>query len=441
MRACHLLSALLVIGPSLWISGSSRSRPLVAAERLMVARAEDAGMSSEGLQKLAEYIQGKVEGKEVIGVALAVGRQGKMVHLRGYGVRDTTTQKPLNTDTIVRLYSMSKPLTTVAAMTMWEEGRFKLDDPVSEVLPQLQDRRVARRGEDGEVEFVAAEREITFRHLMQHTAGFGYGLTGMPGNSRVEKVYKKANLFDPDSTLEEFLAKVEKLPLASQPGTAFRYSLSVDLLGHVLEKLDGKPLDELMRERVFEPLGMRDTGFHVPAESADRFASVHTTLPGVGAVVIRPAAGSPFLRRPKLLLGGNGIVSTAEDYARFCRMLMSGGRAEDGSRFLQPETVAMMTTGQLPEEVRKTGRRQRRRGRDFGFGFAIRSETDKEGDANTNMGEFGWGGAANTFFWCDPKTEIFVVIMRQSMPMSLTMEYELKPILKSAIRSDLPVSN
>ena len=324
-----------------------------------------------------------VEKKEFAGAVTAVARDGKVVDWKAVGMMDLAKGRPMKTDTIFRIYSMTKPITTVAAMMLWEAGTLQLDEPVSKYIPELKGLRVYVGPKD---ETVPAKREITIRDLMRHTSGFTYGAFG---DSPVDRIYREKKILDRNSTLQEFIAKLATIPLQYQPGTQFHYSVSVDVLGRVVEVVSGKSLDVYFEERIFKPLDMVDTAFYVPASKVGRFATNY----GPGLIVIDNPAKSPYLTPPKFFSGGGGLVSTARDYTRFCQMLLNGGELR-GTRLLKHETVQMMTHNQLPREAlpmaMPVGTRSDN-GLGFGLGFAVRMALNPD-IPTSPVGEYFWGG-------------------------------------------------
>ncbi len=395
------------------------------ADDLPRTQPEKAGLAGDKLGRIKTTVQGMVDKKETAGAVVAVARHGKVVELEAVGMRDVENKNEMRTDTIFRIYSMSKPITTVAAMILSEEGRFQLDDPVAKYLPEFKGLRVHAGKDDATVE---AKRDMTVRDLMRHTSGLSYGF----GISPVDKLYRESKTLDPNDTLADLVTKLGKLPLAYQPGTRFNYSVSTDVLGRVVEVVSGKPLDEFFQERIFKPLDMKDTGFFVPEEKLERFAANYG--PGEKGMlkVIDAPAKSRYRTRPKQLSGGGGLVSTARDYVRFCQMLAAGGELQ-GKRLLRAETVRQMTTNQLPEEAMPLAMGEAKRaGVGFGLGFSVRVAKDKSDPAGV-VGEYGWGGAASTHFWISPKHDLVVVVLQQYMPYTSRLENALKPLIYEAI--------
>lgn len=377
------------------------------------------GFSASKLARVKTVVQAVIDKRETPGVVVLIARHGKIVELEGFGKMSIEDNKPMAQDTIFRFYSMSKPITTVAAMMLSEEGRFQLDDPVAKYLPELKGVRVST-GKEGET--VAAKREMTIRDLMRHTSGFTYGFFG---NSLVDRLYLQNELFSGD--LADMVRKLGKLPLEYQPGTHFNYSVSTDVLGRLIEVVSGKPLDQFFSERIFQPLDMHDTGFWVPKEKLARLATMYRAGARGSLQAGDSPATSPLQRRPRLLSGGGGLLSTARDYARFCQMLLQDGEFQ-GKRLLRAETVKEMTHNQLPAEALPMSLDGAPiPGLDFGLGFAIRPDQGK------SAGEYSWSGAASTFFWIAPKEDLFVIVLQQVMPLTIKLQQTLKPLIYSAI--------
>jgi CubicO group peptidase (beta-lactamase class C family) len=398
------------------------------AEELPRGAPAEAGMSAAKLEKVKATVQSMVDKEQTAGAIILVARHGKVVLLESFGKMDVAAGKRMRDDTIFRIYSMTKPITTVAAMLLWEENRFQLDDPIAKYLPELKGLRVlAGKGDDT----VAAKREMTIRDLMRHTSGLIYD--GMPPPTPLDKLYGEKKVMDHNGTLADMVEKLGKLPLAYQPGTRFNYSISTDVLGRLVEVISGKPLDEFFQERIFGPLDMKDTGFFVPDDKAARFAANYGPSKDHGLQVIDAPATSSYRKRPKFFSGGGGLVSTARDYLRFSQMMLNGGQLQ-GTRLLRPETVRQMTTNQLPAEalpmklagipVPSTG---------FGLGFSVRLPRDPKAPTERHAGEFGWSGAASTHFWICPKPDVVVVAMQQFMPFSMRLELAIKPLIYEAV--------
>jgi CubicO group peptidase (beta-lactamase class C family) len=322
-----------------------------------------------------------------------------------YGRRDVEQRLPMEKDTIVRLYSMSKILTSVAALILHEEGRLKLDDPVSKYLPALEKPKVMTGGTAKAPVLVAAKTPITIKHLMTHTSGFIYGF----GKTPVDKVYQDAKVFDVAS-MDEFVARAAKLPLAHQPGVRFSYGINTDFLGAVIEKVSGQPLDVFVEERICRPLGLVDTGYDVPESKMARLAKVYQLKDGHFEPV-EPVAASFAERGRGFPTGGAGMFSTAIDYARFAQMLLNGGEL-DGVRILGRKTVELMTANHLPDPHPTTDDG----GADgFGLGVSVRLDLAKSSQLGS-VGQFGWSGAATTHVVMDPQEKLVAILMAQHFP-------------------------
>ena len=383
------------------------------AEELSFASPKDVGMSAEKLAGVKTVVQGLVDDKKVAGATVVVARKGKIAFFETFGMMDIEAQRPMANDTILRFYSMSKPITSVALMMLYEEGKIELDDPVSKHIPQFKELKVY--SESGNE---ALNRPMSVSDLLRHTSGLTYGFFGI---TAVDKMYIEKGVFDWQSNLEDKVSKLSEIPLLYQPGTKWHYSVSTDIVGYLVEKVSGQPLDRFFKERIFKPLDMKDTGFYVPAEKVDRLAVCYgPNIMGM-LLVTDGAANSRYLTKPTMLSGGGGLVSTAPDYLRFCQMLLNKGQL-DGKRLLSVKTVEMMTSNQLPEGV------SREDSGGFGLGFSVRTE-----DGKFPKGEYGWGGMASTHFWISPEYDLIVIALSQRMPYSGQLENIVKPIVYDSI--------
>ncbi len=392
--AAALLLAALVLAPA-----------FAAEPELQHAKPADVGLDPAGLEKLNEAMHGMVDGGQLAGVVTMVSRKGKVVHFDAYGKRDIENGLPVEKDTIFRIYSMTKPIIGVALMTFYDEGRFTLDDPVSKFIPEFADLKVAKEeGPDGMPITEDADHPMTMRELMSHTAGLTYGLFSQ---SQVDTLYVNANILDFNQSLKDMIDKLAKIPLRQQPGSMWHYSVAVDVQGYVLEVLAGKPLDEVLNERLFGPLGMTDTAFWVEPDKVDRFSHMYATNEGKLAKV----EFGQYLQKPNLLSGGGGLVSTATDYMRFAQMLANGGEL-GGVRILKPETVELMHTNHLPAGVTDMGPIYR--GNRFGLDFSIVTDPNPATDHERARGEYWWYGIGGTWFGINPVQDLVVVGMIQS---------------------------
>ncbi len=402
--------------------------PVLAEES--AAQAEKAGFSSAGIARIDAYLQNEIDSGTMPGAILLIRRNGQDAFLKSFGVRDSATKAPMTPDTIFRIYSMSKPITTVAAMMLVEEGKLRLDDPLSKYIPAFADVKVGVevKGEDGKMhlDLVAAKRPISIQDLMRHTSGLTYGFFG---EGLVKKAYVEAGLGADDPDLAQFTERLAKLPLAYQPGTTWDYSQSTDVLGRVIEVVSGKSLYQFEKERLLDPLGMKDTAFYVtdPAKQkliAEPFPNDRTI--GAGSQV-----GDPRVPR-KLLSGGGGMVSTLDDYARFSQMILNGGTL-DGKRYLSPKTVAYMGSNHIGTGSGVTPGPYYLPGPGFGFGlgFAVRTDAGVS-PVEGSVGEMNWGGAGGTAFWVDRQENMFVVFMVQAVKERTRLRVALKNLVYGA---------
>ena len=406
---CALLALLLsACDPGATVSNNATVEPLSPAGDLIAAAPESVGMDSQRLNRVTERMQEFVDAGQLAGVVTMAARHSKIVHRSAVGFRDIEAGDPMSEDDIFRIYSMSKPITGVAMMILYEEGKFRLSDPVEKHIPEFKGLQVATGvDDDGTILTEPADHPMTIRELMSHTGGLTYGVFSP---SAVDDRYNELDILDPDQTLQEFIDKLASVPLRQQPGTQWHYSVSVDVQGYLVEKLSGQKFSDFLEERIFEPLGMTDTDFYVPPEKADRLAQVYGYGDN-GELVPQEGFGGAnnYLEDQAFESGGGGLVGTAMDYLRFSQMLLNGGEL-DGVRILAPLTVELMHRNQMPEDmgngVLGAG------GTSFGLDFAI-IEDPVEAESYSK-GEYYWGGAAGTWFWVDPVEDIVFVGMIQA---------------------------
>jgi CubicO group peptidase (beta-lactamase class C family) len=386
-------------------------------------------MSGPRLERINAYVERHIEAQHFAGAVTLVARNGRIVHFQAQGMQDIEAGVPMQKNSIFRIYSMTKPLTSVAVLMLFEEGHFLLNDPVSRYLPQLAGLEVGVDETDpdsGEVvhRTVPAVREMTIRDLLRHTSGLTYGFWG---SSTVDKLYLEQGVLAKDETLADTVAKLAAIPLKHQPGTRWEYSVSTDVLGRLVEVVSGMRFDRFLETRIFTPLGMHDTAFYVPADRASRLAKVYTPNDDM---TIRPAepGGRDFLSPPSYLSGGGGLVSTAGDYLRFAQMLLNRGEL-DGTRILGPRTAALMTQDHLGDIARPPWMKPY----GFGLGFLVSPEPGRSGSI-LSQGSHGWGGMAHTTFWVDPKEELIGIFMIQILPRAPISYRDLfKPVVYQAI--------
>ena len=372
---------------------------------LLLAACSWAQQPGDRFAAVDRIMEQRVAEGHLAGGVVAIGRDGKTVHLKAYGQRDRERGLPMETNTIFRIYSMTKGITSAAALMLVEEGKLDLDAPVARYIPEFNTLEL-KSGE-------APKQPPLVRDLFTHTSGFGYD----------------GKVVDREKPAAEMIRKLAAQPLPFEPGTDWRYGSSIDVLGHLVEKRSGQSLDRFLRERFFEPLGMVDTGFHVPPEKRDRFAAMYNRRDGK----LVPKKDDAWFDPPALCSGGGGLVGTAGDYLTFLQMIAHGGEWR-GKRYLEPETVALMTTRQSPEEAGPVtfGDRERT-GVHYGLGFNVRTAMS-DWDPDGKVGEYGWGGAASTHYWCHPDHKLVVVTMEQVKPFSFGTEWALKKAVYNANR-------
>ena len=394
-------------------------------EEIPSAKPSEVGMSSEKLGLVEKAMEQLVEESKIPGGVVLIARRGKIVMNKAWGKMDLDSERPMETDTIMRCFSMTKAIVTAGALMLCDEGKLAVDDSVSKYLPEVANLEIAQADS-----MVAAKKTMTVAHLMTHTAGYSYKDSE---RSAYNSAFKNQKILDFNLSLEEMQKNLAGLPILFEPGTDWRYGISIDVLGRVIEVASGMPLDKFLQKRFFTPLKMKDTGFFVAPGQEERFASIYTS-DGQGTLAVRPVdKDGDYLNRPALLSGGGGLVSTGRDYMRFLMMIANGGEFQ-GKQYLKPETVSLMTSNQLSREVGwiKFGS-EVRTGVGFGFGFCVREEMS-DWDSQGHVGEYGWGGAASTHYWVSPvDDDLIVVTLEQVMPYSFMTEFKLKGLIYDAI--------
>jgi len=394
----------------------ARKAPAAAARNfakngrdLAIAPPESVGISSDRLRRIDAAMANLVDQKQVSGLVTLLERHGKIVEFNASGKQDVRKPEPMQKDSIFRIYSMTKPVTGVAMMMLYEEGKWRLDDPVSRYIPEFAKLKVyAGKNEDGSLKLEDARRSMTMRELMTHTAGLGYVLNP---NGPVDKMIIDSGVLNARAPLQTMIDGLAKIPLLAQPGTRWSYSIAVDVQGYLVEKFSGQSFADFLRARIFEPLGMKDTAFYVPKEKVSRLAQVHT---GAGAsLAVDENRPDPTLV-PLGPSGGGGLYSTAPDYARFCEMLLQGGQF-GGVRLLAPRTVEMMRTNHVNPDPLKT----MASGTGWGMDFQVVMDAAAAGDSVSN-GTFWWYGIAGTWFWIDPVEDLAFVGMVQHQNLGTT---------------------
>jgi CubicO group peptidase (beta-lactamase class C family) len=402
------------------------------AQDLPPGKPESVGLSTERLERIATAVQHEIDDKRIAGAVTLVIRHGHVAWFKSQGMMDREAAKPMRPDAMFRICSMTKPITSVAVMMLYEEGRFLLDDPVSKYLPEFKNPKVLVKPASGEPYSIPATKEITIRDLLRHTSGITYNW-----NRDLGPMYETAGvasgLLQYDGTIGDSVKHLAGLPLLFNPGDRFEYSLGVDVLGRLVEVVSGQPLDEFFRTRIFEPLGMKDTYFFPPENKLDRLATAYTFYEEKGLnrfpdAPIREgsfvySANYPFRGPKKLFSGGAGLVSTAMDYARFCQMMLDGGKA-GSTRLLSRKSVELMTQDQLGKIGQDQG---------FGLGFGVKGVKAPLSELGS-PGEYNWGGFFYTDFTIDPKEQMIVLFMAQLHPTGgLTLNEEVNVLAYQAI--------
>ncbi|MEP4052502.1 MAG: serine hydrolase domain-containing protein [Litorimonas sp.] len=393
-----LLASTLILGLSACSSGADETADPVTAPSFDVA-AMDSLLSSA------------VESGDVIGVQALVFDDGQTVYRNSFGLADRERNTPVKNDTVYRVYSMTKPMTSALIMDLMEEGKLKLTDPASKYIPQLALMKVVSMGEDGQPKYEDQARPMTVEDLLLHRSGMAYGIFG--GNP-IEEAWQAAGLFDPQTAMAENMDKMPMLPLLGQPGEQWFYSYSIDILGRIAEVITGQTLGEAFKERFFDPLGMTETSFQVSAELKPRFASNYFLQEDGSFGLAEDGQTSPFTMPGKFESGGGGLTSTTDDWLKFARMLLNEGEYE-GARILEPETVRLMMTDHLGDTPTLLPWIGGETGAGFGYGGSVQMTSTPEQEAASGRypGQFGWGGAARTNFWVDPKNDAIGIIMLQ----------------------------
>jgi CubicO group peptidase (beta-lactamase class C family) len=402
------------------------------AQDLPTAKPEAVGLASERLERIGKEVQQNIENKHIAGAVTLVIRRGKVAWFKAQGMADRENSKPMRTDAIFRICSMTKPITSLGAMMLYEEGRFLLDDPVSKYLPEFKNPKVYVKPSTGVPYTIPATKEITVRDLLRHTSGITYQWQEILG-----PLYQKGDvpsgLIQYDGTLADMTKSLAAQPLLFNPGDRWEYGLGIDVIGRLVEVLSGKPLDVFFRERIFEPLGMKDTYFYLPDNKVDRLASAYTyyTDKGLQRFPDSPivegsfvySADYPYKGPKKLFSGGAGLVSTAEDYARFCQFILDGGKV-GSTRLISRKTLELMSHDQLGRIDNNMG---------FGMGFGVDGAKGPLQEIGSE-GSLGWGGFFYTLFKIDPKEQMIVIFMGQLHPTGdLTLDREVLALAYQAI--------
>ncbi|MEI8239673.1 MAG: serine hydrolase domain-containing protein [Actinomycetota bacterium] len=402
--------------------------------------AQEVGLDPERLSRIGAHLaRHYVDPGKIAGCEVAVARHGKVAYRASLGLRDRERNVPIGDDTIHRIYSMTKPLTSIALMTLLEQGRFQLDEPVAKYFPSWRDQRVYVSGMGINMITEPAHRPVSIRDLLSHTGGLTYGGLLVGDQHPVDAVYRKHKIrsVGVQSSLGDFMENLAKVPLRYQPGTAYMYSLSTDACGALVERIAGMPFEDYLQQTILGPLGMVDTSFHVSVDKAHRLAANYQRNPDKTTTLLDDPATSAYIAEPSFVSGGGGLTGTLADYLRFCEMLRRGGEL-DGHRIIGPRTLELMRMNHLPggkdlaqcdvaldTPYGATG---------VGFGLGFASIIDQVKTGTLSRGEFYWGGAASTVFWVDPVEDLYVVFMTQLMPsVSFDFRGQLRSLVYSAI--------
>ncbi|MDP3749954.1 MAG: serine hydrolase domain-containing protein [Phenylobacterium sp.] len=403
-----------------------------------MTRPEKLGFSNERLAKLDRFLQTRyIDSGRLPGAQVQISRRGELVHEGLMGLADRERGKPIATDTLFRIYSMTKPITSIAFMMLVEEGLVALDDPVAKFIPEWKNLGVFAAGVTPQFMTTPPTRPMQMVDLLRHTSGLTYGFQN---RTNVDAAYRKLKIGGTtgDGDMDAFVNHLAKLPLEFSPGEAWNYSVSTDVLGVLIERISGQPFQAFLQQRIFDPLGMTDTGFHVREDQRSRFAACYNATPAGGLDLQDDPETSPYLKASDFHSGGGGLVSTAKDYMAFCRMLGAGG-ALDGQRLIAPRTLKLMASNHLPggQDLTKLSRslfsEATNAGVGFGLGFAVTFDP-VAAMLTSSPGEYYWGGAASTAFWIDPVEDIQVVFMTQVLPSSTyPIRRELRTLVYSAL--------
>ena len=411
LKIITLFTMLLI---ALSLTANAQTKSIKNSPLLKDASPESVGMSTERLARIDAMCEKAVLDGDIPGVVALVARKGKIVFLKAFGMADNESNRSLKTDDIFRIASQSKAITSTAVMMLWEEGKFKLDDPISKYLPEFKNPQVLKTFQDSDTSYttVAASGEITIRHLITHTSGIGYGV--IDGDERFKLIYQKAGITDlftiENISIEESVKKLAKLPLHHNPGEKFTYSEGLDVLGYFIEVVSDMPFDVFLKKRIFDPLGMKDTWFYLPEDKTKRLVSVQQKSDG-GEWIRYPITfydpDYPIKGAKRFFSGGAGLCSTAKDYATFLQMYLNGGEL-NGTRILSRTTIQFMMGNQVGDLFGEKS------GRYYGLAFGVINQKGQNLGGKGSIGTFDWGGYFNTQYFADPKEKIIGVLMKQT---------------------------
>ena len=379
---------------------------------MKIVKPSKVGLAKKRLRRITKKMQQYIDRGELAGTLTLVARQGKVAHFEMQGLRDIEAKQPMTEDTLFRIYSMTKPITSLAVLMLYEEGHFQLMDPVATIIPAFNKEKVFVKPTLSGWQLIDPERPITIRDLLTHTAGLSYGIFG---ESPIDQRYLEGNLLRHDLPLDQMVEKLAEIPLLYQPGTSWQYSIATDVLSRVVEVVSGQSFDQFLTQRIFKPLGMTETGFYVPQDKMDRFAALYEPAKGGGIKLMDPGVSERFMSPPAGLLGGGGLVSTMGDYLRFCQMMLNCG-VLDGARLVSRKTIELMTANHIEPALMPIGPSEAPM-RGYGFGLGVRVLVDPaQSQMLGSVGEYGWGGLATTYFFIDPLEEMIGILMTQLIP-------------------------
>jgi len=411
LKIITLFTMLLI---ALSLTANAQTKSIKKSPLLKDASPESVGMSTERLARIDAMCEKAVLNGDIPGVVALVARKGKIVFLKAFGMADNESNRSLKTDDIFRIASQSKAITSTAVMMLWEEGKFKLDDPISKYLPEFKNPQVLKTFQDSDTSYttVAASGEITIRHLITHTSGIGYGV--IDGDERFKLIYQKAGITDlftiENISIEESVKKLAKLPLHHNPGEKFTYSEGLDVLGYFIEVVSDMPFDVFLKKRIFDPLGMKDTWFYLPEDKTKRLVSVQQKSDGsewIRYPITFYDPDYPIKGAKRFFSGGAGLCSTAKDYATFLQMYLNGGEL-NGTRILSRTTIQSMMGNQVGDLFGEKS------GRYYGLAFGVINQKGQNLGGKGSIGTFDWGGYFNTQYFADPKEKIIGVLMKQT---------------------------
>jgi len=418
----------IVMLVTLFLMGTCQPGHAQTPSDVSITNTKQVGVSSKQLEKISPAVQELIEKQKLAGAVVLVARKGQIIFTGSFGWADIANNKSMQTETAFRIYSMTKPITSIAVLILEERNLLDLDDPVSQYIPAFKNLTVYA-GSDGNNNFILEDmaREITIRDLLRHTSGLTYDFLD---TSPVGKMYEEQQVTTSDN-LEAMVEKLKKIPLTSQPGEKFTYGVSTDVLGFLVEKVSGMSFPDFLHKEIFVPLNMTETAFQLPESAKSRFAKVYNSEGEQIVEAKDPRIVGEFLSQPTMFSGGGGLISTAKDYLKFCEMLRGKGKFE-GKRIVSGKTIKTMTQNQLPAAAYPISIIEKQEG--VGFGLGVSVVTEITGFSETaHVGEYGWDGIASTHFWISPKDDLIVIALSQNMPFSHQLRDVLRPIVYEAL--------